>query len=113
VRAGGAQEACGPDTVINALGNPCVFSQQPSTGFGNVRPGSLRAPGYEQVDMAIFKSFNLFSEHHVDFRADFFNMLNIASYGTPDSGSTDSNFGQITSTNSTERRIQLSLKYAF
>jgi spore coat protein U-like protein len=28
-------------------------------------------------------------------------------------GATDANFGQITSTNSTERRIQLSLKYAF
>ena len=101
--------ACPP----NQDNGTCVFSEQPSDSFGDVRPNSLRAPGYEQVDMAIFKSFDLFGEHHMDFRADFFNMLNIASYGTPDSGVTDSAFGQITSTNSTERRIQLSLKYAF
>ena len=101
--------ACGP----NQDNGTCVFSQQPNDGFGNVRPGSLRAPGYEQVDMAIFKSIDLFGEHHVDFRADFFNLLNIASYSTPDSGVTDGNFGQITGTSSTERHIQLSLKYAF
>ena len=101
--------SCGP----NQDNGSCVFSQQPNDAFGDVRPGSLRAPGYEQIDMAIFKSFNLFGEHHLDFRGDFFNLFNIASYGTPDSGATDANFGQITSTNSTERRIQLSLKYAF
>jgi hypothetical protein len=46
-------------------------------------------------------------------RTDFFNAFNIASYKSPDSGVDDANFGQITSTNSTERHIQLSLKYAF
>lgn len=91
----------------------CVFSQQPSNGFGNVRPFSLRGPGFEQVDMSVFKSFSIWGEHHMDFRGDFFNAFNIASYQSPDSNIADANFGQITNTNSTERHIQLSLKYAF
>jgi hypothetical protein len=91
----------------------CVFGQQPTNAFGNVRPMSLRGPGYEQIDMSVFKSFPVWGEHHMDFRTDFFNAFNIASYNAPDPGITDSNFGQVTNTNSTERHIQLSLKYAF
>ena len=109
VQSNGPGFACGP----NQDNGTCVFSQQPNDAFGNVRPGSLRAPGYEQIDMAIHKSFALFGEHHIDFRSDFFNLFNIASYSQPDSGAADTNFGQITGTSSTERRIQLSLKYAF
>jgi hypothetical protein len=101
--------ACGP----NQNNGTCIFSQQPTNAFGNVRPFSLRGPGFEQVDMSVFKSFPIWGEHHMDFRTDFFNGFNIASYKSPDSGVTDANFGQITSTNSTERHIQLSLKYAF
>lgn len=91
----------------------CVFGPQPTTTFGNVRPMSLRGPGFEQIDMSVFKSFTIFGEHHVDFRSDFFNAFNIASYSAPDNTVTDSSFGAITNTNSTERHIQLSLKYAF
>jgi hypothetical protein len=91
----------------------CVFAQQPLDAFGNVRPMSLRGPGYEQVDMSVFKTFPVWREQHLDFRADFFNAFNIASYNAPDNTVTDSNFGAISGTNSTERHIQLSLKYAF
>jgi len=101
--------SCGPNTNNGT----CVFSQQPSDRFGNVRPFSLRGPGYEQIDMSLQKSFALFHEHSFDFRVDGFNLFNIASYLTPDSGVTDSNFGQITNTSSTERHLQLSLKYKF
>jgi hypothetical protein len=91
----------------------CDFGQQPLNGFGNVRPMSLRGPGYEQVDMSVFKTFPVWREEHLDFRADFFNAFNIASYNAPDNTVTDANFGAISNTNSTERHIQLSLKYAF
>jgi hypothetical protein len=101
--------ACGP----NQDNGTCIFSQQPNDGFGNVRPGSLRAPGYEQIDMSLQKSFPVFHENAFDFRVDGFNLFNIASYATPDNNVTDSNFGQITNTSSTERHIQLSMKYKF
>ena len=99
--------------AANVDDGTCVFGQQPLDGFGNVRPMSLRGPGYEQVDMSVFKSFPVFREERLDFRADFFNAFNIASYNAPDNTVTDSNFGAISGTNSTERHIQLSLKYAF
>ncbi len=38
------------------------------------------------------------------FRADFFNVFNIASYGNPDNEITDSSFGQITSVRSHARQ---------
>jgi len=101
--------ACG----ANQNNGTCVYSQQPNNAFGDVRPSSLRGPGYEQIDMSLQKSFALFREHAFDFRVDGFNLFNIASYATPDNGATDSNFGQITNTSSTERHIQLSLKYKF
>jgi hypothetical protein len=91
----------------------CAFSAQSTTAFGDVGTGTERAPGFENIDMALQKSFTTFREQHFDFRADFFNALNIASYGNPDNGITDTNFGQITNTRSTERHIQFELKYAF
>jgi hypothetical protein len=89
------------------------FAPQPQNAFGNVRPFSLRGPGYEQVDMSLQKSFAIYRQNAVQFRVDGFNLFNIASYATPDSGVTDSNFGQITNTSSTERHLQISLKYQF
>lgn len=91
----------------------CAYAAQSNTNFGDVRTGSLRAPGFFNVDMALQKSFLVYKENHVDFRADFFNAFNIASYGNPDNTMTDATFGQITSTRSTERHIQFELKYAF
>jgi Carboxypeptidase regulatory-like domain/TonB dependent receptor len=103
----------GTTCPANQNDGACVFSQQPNNTFGNVRPFSLRGPGYEQIDMSLQKSFTIYHESALDFRVDGFNLFNIASYATPDSGVTDSNFGAITNTSSTERHLQLSLKYKF
>jgi hypothetical protein len=109
VLPGNPGAACGPTQDSST----CVFGQQPNDTFGDVRPMSLRGPGFEQVDMSVSKSFPVWREEHLEFRGDFFNAFNIVSYGAPDSTVTDTHFGAITSTNSTERHIQLSLKYAF
>jgi len=81
--------------------------------FGTAGINTERAPGYRQVDTSLFKEFHLWHEQIVGFRADFFNIFNIASYGNPDNGVTDSNFGQISSVRSPPRQIQLSLHYSF
>lgn len=109
VQSGGSGFACAHDTDNGT----CVFQQQSNFAFGALKPFSLRGPGYQQVDMAVSKSFTVWREQHFDFRGDFFNAFNIASYQSPDSNVADTNFGQITNTNSTERHIQLSLKYVF
>ncbi len=104
--------------ALNSFGTPadngqCAFAPQPLTGFGNTRPGTLRAPGFLNFDFAFQKSFTVFHENRVDFRSDLFNTFNIASYGNPDNGFADPNFGQITNTRSGPRTIQFELKYAF
>jgi hypothetical protein len=82
--------------------------------FGTAAINTERAPGYRQVDASLFKEFRVWGENHVvGFRADFFNLFNIASYGNPDNGATDSNFGQISGVRSPQRQIQLSLHYRF
>jgi len=103
--------AAGSDTNIN--GNPCVYQIQPTTSFGDVKTGSLRSPGFFNVDAAVQKNFKTWHDESIDFRADFFNAFNIASYGNPDNGIADTNFGNISSTRSTERHIQFELKYQF
>jgi carboxypeptidase family protein len=101
--------SCGP----NVDDGKCVFQQQPDNGFGAVRPGSLRQPSFQNIDMAVAKTLRVWREQSIDFRADFFNAFNIADYAPPDSGMTDSNFGQITGTVNGNRSTQLSLKYSF
>jgi len=91
----------------------CAYGEAGSFTFGSAHNSTERAPGYRQVDMSLFKDFHVWHEQVLGFRADFFNIFNIASYGYPDSGITDSNFGLINSVRSPERQIQLSLHYAF
>jgi hypothetical protein len=45
--------------------------------------------------MSAFKDFHLFENHTVGFRFDAFNAFNIVSYGNPDTGITDGNFGNV------------------
>ena len=107
-------EGAGSET--NPLGQTgvCAYGAAASNTFGTARNSTERAPGYRQVDMSLFKDFHLWNEDHVlGFRADFFNIFNIASYGNPDNNINDSSFGLITTVRSPARQIQLSLHYAF
>jgi hypothetical protein len=103
------------DNTINCPSNgACAYGAAAPFTFGTAHNSTERGPGYRQVDTSLFKDFHFWRENNVlTFRADFFNIFNIASYGNPDSGITDSNFGQISSVRSPPRQIQLSLHYAF
>jgi hypothetical protein len=103
-----AQPCMGADNGV------CAYAVSAPFTFGTARNSTQRAPGYRSVDASFFKDFHLWSEQHVlGFRADFFNIFNIASYGNPDNGITDSNFGAISSVRSQERHIQIGLHYSF
>jgi hypothetical protein len=104
----------GPTNPNGADNGVCAYGVAPSFTFGTAANSSERAPGYRQVDTSLFKDFHLWSEQQVlGFRADFFNIFNIASYGYPDNNITDSSFGLISSVRSPSRQIQLSLHYTF
>ena len=72
-------------------------------------------PGYHNVDLSMFKDFHTFREQTIGFRFDAFNAFNMVSYGNPDTGITDSNFGNVSfqGVRSVERHLQFSLKYSF
>ena len=95
----------------------CAFGVPAANTFGTARNGNTRGPGYLNVDMSAFKDFRVFHEQTVGFRFDAFNAFNIVSYGNPDTGITDSSFGNITNqsapTRSVERHLQFSANYRF
>ncbi len=103
-----ATPCTGPDNGVCAYGPAANFQ------FGTASVGSERAPGYEQLDFSGFKDFHITEGQSLGFRADAFNALNIASYGNPNSSITSgSSFGQITTTRSASRVVQLGAHYTF
>lgn len=87
----------------------------PGTGFGNVVKGSLRGPGYTNWDAAAMRTFPLYREARIEFRAEYFDLLNHTELKNPNTtnpvGSSTS-FGTITSA-VTNRIAQFSLKAIF
>lgn len=110
----GTDPSATPCLGAGADNGGCAYGNEANLEFGSAHNGSERAPGYRQVDASLFKDFHVWGERHVlGFRADFFNIFNIASYGNPDNNINDTSFGLINTTRSNARQIQLSLHYAF
>jgi hypothetical protein len=88
-------------------------------GYLGGKRNDIYGPGYERVNMSLFKSFPIYREQKLQFRADIFNVLNTPSLGEPSDNSIDSSGGVITShrnfQNNTpdSRFFQLSMKYSF
>ena len=91
----------------------CAYGPAADLTFGTAAVGSERTPGFEQVDASAYKDFHITERQAVGFRANAYNVANIASYGNPDNGVTDGNFGQITSTRSASRIIEFQAHYTF
>ena len=114
----GTDPSATPCTTPGVDNGVCAFGVPAPNTFGTARNGNLYGPGFLNVDMSIFKDFHVWRENTVGFRFDAFNAFNIASYGNPDTGITDSNFGNISNqgggaTRSTERHLQFSANYRF
>ena len=93
----------------------CAFGAPAPNAFGTESNGAVRGPGFFNTDMSAFKDFHITESQSVGFRFDAFNAFNIVSYGNPDTGINDSNFGNVSlqNTRSTERHLQFSAKYTF
>lgn len=100
-----------PDNYLNAaaFANPT----DPSQPFGNLGRNVARSSEYWQADLGIFKEFPLPREgSRLEFRSEFFNVLNRSNFLAPNSTSTSSSFGRITGT-FPARQIQFALKLYF
>jgi hypothetical protein len=84
----------------------------PNAPFGNVGRNSFRAPGFWQWDLAADKNFRITEGTKLQFRSEFFNVLNHTNFGLPTAISTSAAFGTIRMTYPA-RQIQFALKLLF
>jgi hypothetical protein len=89
----------------------------PGTGFGNVVKDSLRGPGFTVWNAALARTFPVFRESTLEFRAEYFDLLNHTILNNPSTSnpiSSSTSFGTITGENGAGPRIaQFALKYVF
>ncbi len=71
---------------VNAFAVDPGFTGDPGVGLGDAGRNSLRAPGFFQWDFSASKNFHPRERFTVQFRADFFNILNHPNFGNPDVG---------------------------
>ena len=108
----------GSASVIMYSGFPITVNGPGNTSNTNSF-GQQRANQYRNIHITgrslnnWFKDFHITEAQSLGFRADFFNVMNIASYGNPDANVTDSTFGQISGVRSPQRQIQFSAHYQF
>jgi hypothetical protein len=80
--------------------------------FGNAGRNILRGPGTFNIDFSAHKVFTLRERLRLQYRAEFFNVLNHTLLNNPDSSVNNSTFGRITSARD-PRIIQMALKLIF
>ncbi len=97
--------------------NPLAFLNPTAGTYGNLGRDTLTGPGIAETDFSVLKVTPLTERIKLQFRAEFFNILNRANFGIPNpvvysaAGTTPSpTAGVITSTATTSRQIQLGLK---
>ena len=93
--------------------NPACFAAPTSQELGNAHRSFSYGPGRTNVDFTLAKSFATFESQKLDFRAEFFNILNHTQLATPATAQGAGTFGTITATVQNNRQIQLALKYIF
>lgn len=100
--------------------DPNAFLVPANGTYGNVGRDTLFGPGSASVDFSALKNTNLSERMKLQFRAEFFNVLNRANFSTPNTvvfSSTGSGpsptAGVITATSTTSRQIQFGLKLLF
>jgi hypothetical protein len=112
-------------TPLGVFGfDPSAFQPQPLGVFGNLGRNTLVASGVRDVDFSLSKSTKITERTSAQLRLDIFNLANHTNFGFPNAalysgqdalGNVIANptAGQITSTATTSRQIQLSAKFVF
>ena len=98
--------------------NPNAFLLPTAGTYGNLGRGTLTGPGLADADVSLFKNIAIRERARVQFRAEFFNVLNHPNFSTPNAivfsnGAVSSSAGLITSTTTTSRQIQFGVKLMF
>jgi hypothetical protein len=97
--------------------DPNAFITPLNGTYGNVGRDTFTGPGLKNIDFSLLKDTSLNERLRLEFRAEWFNILNTPNFNTPNlivftsnSGIPSSAAGRITSTSTTSRQIQFGLK---
>jgi hypothetical protein len=100
--------------------NPEAFVVPFAGTYGNLGRNTLNGPGLSELDLSLRKNTAISERVNLQFRSEFFNVLNHTNFGTPNtvvysSASTTPSptAGVITTTATTSRQIQFGLKLLF
>jgi hypothetical protein len=101
----------------NQYFNPNAFIAPVNGTYGNVGRDTLIGPGVEELDLSALKNTVLSEKLKLQFRAEFFNILNTVNFNTPNTvvftsatSPPSPTAGVITATSTTSRQIQFALK---
>jgi hypothetical protein len=106
--------------VPNVADGSAVVGAAAAEAYLGGRSNQMYGPGYERINMSLFKNFKTWRSQYFQFRADAFNLFNHQSWGNPqDDTSNDPGGGDITVVQTFQnftpdsRFFQLSGKYVF
>jgi hypothetical protein len=98
--------------ITTSAGAPVFTPPASGTFTSQMNRNIIRNPGTISWNVSLLKDFEIRESHRLTFRADAFNFVNHPNLGPVDTVATDANFGKIT-TKSSQRNLQLSLRYSF
>jgi hypothetical protein len=94
--------------------NKAAFAVPAAGTFGNSGRNNMRGPGYWNITGGLFRNFPIKERFRLQFRSEFFNLLNHANLGNPGTNmNSSSNFGVIRSSRGGPRVIQFALKLSY
>jgi hypothetical protein len=100
------------DNLANYI-NRAAWSTAAVGTVGNSGRGMFRGPGQWNIDCSLFKDFPIKERFGLQFRSEFFNLLNHANFSDPGTNLDSSSFGQISGTSVNARMVQFALKLSF
>jgi Carboxypeptidase regulatory-like domain len=80
---------------------------------GDLGRNTFVGPAWWNFDASLIKDTQITERTGLQFRAEFFNIMNHTTFATPNGGLGSTNFGLSTSTATTERQIQLGLRVTY
>jgi hypothetical protein len=101
---------------LNRWFDTSVFSQPAPYTLGNVSPlvAQLRNHHINNLDLSVFKSFQLTERVSMAFRAEAFNSMNRVRFSSPNTNvNGGANFGLVTAQSNDPRQLQFGLKVIF
>ncbi|SPE26763.1 hypothetical protein SBA3_1300019 [Candidatus Sulfopaludibacter sp. SbA3] len=102
----------GTDPLNHFFDGTAFQVPSPSAPFGNSGRNAYRTLNFNQWDLGVDKKFRIHESVNLQFRSEFFNVLNHTNFGFPDANISDAAFGTIRQTYPA-RQIQFALKLLF